>query len=74
MWEALNYGQVVYAIKTRNGQVYMKLKRNFGDMTQLEVSWMPQEEGCGARLLFLAPCLYNRAFSLQQQQQRRQWW
>ncbi len=32
VWEAKNFGQVMYAIKTRNGQVYMKLKRNFGDL------------------------------------------
>ncbi len=29
--------QVIYAIKTRNGQVYLRLKRNFGDMSALEV-------------------------------------
>ncbi|KAK9834004.1 hypothetical protein WJX81_002301 [Elliptochloris bilobata] len=33
VWEAKNFGQVMYAIKTRNGQVYMKLKRNFGDLS-----------------------------------------
>ncbi len=37
MWDALNYGQVVYAIKTRSGQVYLKLKKMGGDMTALEV-------------------------------------
>lgn len=37
VWEAQNYGQVVYAIKTRNGQVYLQLRRNFGDMSALEV-------------------------------------
>ena len=37
VWDALNYGQVVYAIKTRSGQVYLKLKKNYGDMTALEV-------------------------------------
>lgn len=31
IWEAINYGQVMYAIKTRNGQVYMKLQSNGGD-------------------------------------------
>ena len=36
VWEALNFGQVIYAIKTRNGQVYLKLKKNYGDMTALE--------------------------------------
>ena len=38
VWDALNYGQVIYAIRTRNGEVYMMLKRNFGDTTMLEVS------------------------------------
>lgn len=28
---------MIYAIKTRNGQVYLRLKRNFGDMSALEV-------------------------------------
>lgn len=37
VWEAENYGQTVYAIRTRNGQVYIKLKKNFGDMSALEV-------------------------------------
>lgn len=36
IWEALNFGQVVYAIKTRNGDVYMKIRRNFGDMSALQ--------------------------------------
>ena len=37
VWEAKNFGQVMYAIKTRNGQVYMKLKRNFGDLSSFVV-------------------------------------
>ena len=37
VWDALNFGQVVYAIKTRNGEVYLQLRRNYGDLTQLEV-------------------------------------
>ena len=37
VWEAKNYGQVVYAIKTRNGEVYLRLQRNFGDLTSLQV-------------------------------------
>jgi hypothetical protein len=37
VWEAQNYGQIMYAIRTRNGTVYMKLKRNFGDMKALQV-------------------------------------
>ena len=27
----------MYAIRTRNGNVYMKIKRNFGDMSALNV-------------------------------------
>jgi hypothetical protein len=27
----------MYAIRTRNGTVYMKIKRNFGDMSALQV-------------------------------------
>ena len=36
VWEALNFGQVIYAIKTRNGQVYLRLKRNYGSTAALE--------------------------------------
>jgi len=32
-WEALNYGQVAYAIRTRNGDVYFQLQDRGGDMT-----------------------------------------
>lgn len=29
--------QIMYAIRTRSGTVYLKLKRNFGDLSALEV-------------------------------------
>ena len=47
VWEAKNFGQVMYAIKTRNGQVYMKLKRNFGDLSSFVVRtlWLPASVG-----------------------------
>lgn len=42
--------QVIYAIKTRNGDVYMRLKRNFGDMSALQVrpttACSPQPRPC----------------------------
>ena len=38
IWDAINYGQVMYAIKTRNGQVYMKLQSNGGDVSVMQVS------------------------------------
>jgi hypothetical protein len=44
VWEALNFGQVVYAIKTRNGEVYLKLKRNYGDMSALEEEELTEAE------------------------------
>ena len=44
VWDALNFGQVIYAIKTRNGEVYMKLKKNFGDMSQLEQEDVSESE------------------------------
>ena len=28
--------QIMYAIRTRNGTVYLKIKRNFGDMSNLQ--------------------------------------
>jgi hypothetical protein len=37
VWDALNFGQVMYAIKTRNGEVYMQLKKNYGDTSALLV-------------------------------------
>ncbi|MEW5299906.1 MAG: hypothetical protein WDW36_002876 [Sanguina aurantia] len=33
VWKAENYGQIMYAIRTRNGNVYLKIKRNFGDLS-----------------------------------------
>ena len=38
IWEAINYGQVMYAIKTMSGQVYMQLQSNGGDTSAMEVS------------------------------------
>ena len=35
-WDALNFGQVVYAIKTRSGDVYLQMERRFGDLSPLE--------------------------------------
>lgn len=37
VWEAQNFGQIMYAIRTRSGDVYLKIKRNFGDMSALQV-------------------------------------
>ncbi len=37
IWDAQNFGQVMYAIKTRNGDVYLKMKRNYGDTAALMV-------------------------------------
>lgn len=31
------YLQIMYAIRTRSGTVYLKIKRNFGDMSMLQV-------------------------------------
>ena len=41
--------QVIYAIMTRNGDVYLQLKRNYGDLSALE-----QEELSEAEKLFKA--------------------
>ena len=37
VWDAQNYGQIMYAIRTRSGTVYMKIKSNKGDMSALQV-------------------------------------
>ncbi|KAG2448984.1 hypothetical protein HYH02_005738 [Chlamydomonas schloesseri] len=42
VWKAENFGQIMYAIRTRSGTVYMKLKKNYGDLSALE------EEGLDA--------------------------
>jgi hypothetical protein len=44
-FKAQNYGQIIYAIRTRNGNVYLKIKRNFGDMSALEVRGGAAEGG-----------------------------
>mmetsp|Transcript_40745 Transcript_40745/g.103203 ORF Transcript_40745/g.103203 Transcript_40745/m.103203 type:complete len:348 (+) Transcript_40745:113-1156(+) len=44
VWDAKNYGQVMYAIRTRNGQVYLNIKRNYGDMTAMEGQEMDEAE------------------------------
>ncbi|KAL4854760.1 hypothetical protein ACK3TF_004676 [Chlorella vulgaris] len=44
VWDAINFGQVIYAIKTRNGDVYLQLKRNFGDMSALQEVELSESE------------------------------
>lgn len=39
----------MYAIRTRSGSVYLKIKRNFGDMSALQVRQM---DTCCAFALF----------------------
>lgn len=36
IWEAINYGHVMYSIKTRNGQVYLQLRSNGGDTSIMQ--------------------------------------
>ena len=36
IWDAENYGQVVYAIKTRSGGIYLQLEKRGGDVTIFE--------------------------------------
>lgn len=44
IWEAQNFGQIMYAIRTRSGNVYLKIKRNFGDMSALQDEDMDEAE------------------------------
>lgn len=37
VWEAGNFGQTMYAIKTRNGDLYFKIKKMYGDLSAFEV-------------------------------------
>jgi hypothetical protein len=48
VWAAQNYGQIMYAIRTRNGTVYMKLKKNYGDMSALAVGGWGRADGRAA--------------------------
>ncbi len=57
IWDAINYGQVMYAIKTRNGQVYMKLQSNGGDTSVMQVS-QPQTV-CASDRCLCSDCLYG---------------
>ena len=41
-WEALNYGQIMYAIRTRAGDVYLQLLKRGGDMTIFEKKEMDE--------------------------------
>lgn len=36
VWDAENYGQVMFAMKTRNGDVYMQFRKCNGDLTAIE--------------------------------------
>jgi hypothetical protein len=37
VWEAKNFGQVMYAVRTRNGGLYFKLLKRNGDLSIFEV-------------------------------------
>ena len=37
VWPAESFGQVMYAIKNRNGDIYLKMKKMFGDFSAMEV-------------------------------------
>lgn len=36
VWEAENYGQCMFAMKTRSGGIYLKFKKCYGDLTAIE--------------------------------------
>jgi len=38
IWDALNYGQVMFAIKTRNGNVFLELEKRDGDLSCFETN------------------------------------
>lgn len=37
IWDAKQFGNVVYAIKTRNGAVYLQIQSNGGDLDVMKV-------------------------------------
>jgi len=38
VWSAESFGQVIYAIKNRNGDIYLQMKKNNGDLSMMEVN------------------------------------
>jgi len=44
IWDAKNFGQIIYAIRTRNGPVYLKLKKMYGDLSALQEEDLTDEE------------------------------
>lgn len=44
VWEARNYGQVMYAIKTRAGGVYLKFESKYGDVSALQEEEVTEAE------------------------------
>ena len=42
VWEAGNFGQTMYAIKTRNGDLYFKFRKMYGDMSVFEVAFLQE--------------------------------
>jgi len=51
IWEADSYGQVIYAMKNRNGDIYLQMKRMNGDLSALDFteknSGFKSERGAG---------------------------
>lgn len=51
VWEAGKFGQCMYAIKTRNGDLYFRFKKMYGDLTSFDVSFIVPK---------LAPHVYDK--------------
>eukprot|EP01025_Chloroclados_australasicus_P069693 TRINITY_DN986_c0_g1_i1.p1 TRINITY_DN986_c0_g1~~TRINITY_DN986_c0_g1_i1.p1 ORF type:complete len:325 (+),score=46.04 TRINITY_DN986_c0_g1_i1:175-1149(+) len=54
VWDAKNFGQVMYAVRTRNGDVYLQLQKMYGDLSALsgeevltsaEKQWRSEQSG-----------------------------
>eukprot|EP01026_Neomeris_dumetosa_P055963 TRINITY_DN51086_c0_g1_i1.p1 TRINITY_DN51086_c0_g1~~TRINITY_DN51086_c0_g1_i1.p1 ORF type:complete len:344 (-),score=59.02 TRINITY_DN51086_c0_g1_i1:135-1166(-) len=54
VWDAKNFGQVMYAIRTRNGDVYLQIQKMYGDLSaltgeeelsQAEKMWRTEQSG-----------------------------
>lgn len=41
VWDAGKFGQCMYAIKTRNGDLYFRFKKMYGDLSSFDVSPSP---------------------------------
>ena len=77
MWEALNYGQVMYAMRTRAGEIFLQMEARGGDMsplteevdrTQAQIESAGGNYGIGTRELQQTQYLEGKALERQRRE------